>query len=256
MINILAIGNSFSQDSTTYLHSLSERGGVEIKVVNLYIGGCSLERHWNNICEDKADYDYQLNGESTGKSAGIRQVLAEEKWDIVTMQQCSGYSGIQDSYYPYITNLSNYIRQYAPDATQLIHQTWAYETDSTHDHFVFYHNSQEEMYDRLVKCYETVAKELSLDIIPFGEVIQKLRELPPFDYKNGGKSLCRDGFHMHYVYGRYALAATWYEYVLHKSIYQNPYVPPALEGMAATREELAVIKECVHSVVNAYFNKK
>lgn len=249
MIKILAIGNSFSQDSTTYLHNLAKQGGVESEIVNLYIGGCSLEQHWKNICEDRADYDYQLNGSSTGRMVGIHQVLREEKWDIVTMQQCSGYSGLLDTYYPYIVNLSDYIRKNVPAATQFIHQTWAYELDSNHKHFAFYHNSQQEMYNHLVKCYETVANELSLSIIPSGEVIQKLRGLPPFDYKNGGKSLCRDGFHMHYVYGRYALAATWYETVMHKNILDNDYVPSAADGIAAEAEELEVIKRCVHSMV-------
>ncbi len=249
MIKILAIGNSFSEDATTYLHSFAEHGGVECKTVNLYIGGCSLERHWNNICEDKVEYDYQLNGQSTGKLVGIHKVLTEEKWDIVTMQQCSGYSGILDSYYPYIVNLSNYIRQHAPGATQLIHQTWAYELDSAHEHFAFYHHSQEEMYEKLVKCYDTVAKELSLGLIPSGEVVQELRKLPPFDYKNGGRSLCRDGFHMDYVYGRYALAATWYEYVMKKDILNNDYVPPIADGVIVEVDKLEVIKQCVHSVI-------
>lgn len=251
MIKILAIGNSFSEDATAYLHSLAVHGGIECKTVNLYIGGCSLERHWNNICEDKADYDYQLNGKSTGKLVSIHKALKEEKWDIVTMQQCSGYSGILDSYYPYIVNLSNYIRQHVPEATQLIHQTWAYELDSAHEHYAFYHNSQEEMYEKLVKCYDTVAKELSLGLIPSGEVVQKLRKIPPFDYRNGGKSLCRDGFHMDYVYGRYALAATWYEYVMKKDILNNGYVPPAVDGVVAEDKELEVINQCVHSVVQA-----
>jgi hypothetical protein len=251
MIKILAIGNSFSEDATTYLYSLAEHGGVESKIVNLYIGGCSLERHWNNIGEDKAEYDYQLNGQSTGKLVGIHKVLTEENWDVVTMQQCSGYSGILDSYYPYIVNLSNYIRQHVPEATQLIHQTWAYELDSAHEHFAFYHNSQKEMYEKLVKCYATVAKELSLGLIPSGEVVQKLRKLSPFDYRNGGKSLCRDGFHMDYVYGRYALAATWYEYVMKKDILNNGYVPPAVDGVVVEDKELEVMKQCVHSVVQA-----
>jgi len=247
MLKILAIGNSFSEDSTTYLYSLAESSNVELKVVNLYIGGCSLERHWNNILEDKADYDYQLNGKSTGKLVGIKEVLIEDDWDIVTMQQCSGYSGILSSYYPYIINLSKFIKSNVPNAKQLIHQTWAYEIDSTHEHFSFYHNNQEEMYKELVNCYDTVSKELSLDIIPFGEVIQKLRTIPPFDYKNGGKSLCRDGFHMHYVYGRYALAATWFEYVLQGNILENSFVPVAND---VNEEELTVIKEFIHIFIH------
>ena len=30
-----------------------------------------------------------------------------------------------------------------------------------------------------------------------------------FNVREGGISLCRDGFHMNYLYGRYALACTW-----------------------------------------------
>ena len=49
MKKILAIGNSFSEDATSYLEDIATCGGEDCKVVNLYIGGCSLERHYNNI---------------------------------------------------------------------------------------------------------------------------------------------------------------------------------------------------------------
>lgn len=248
MYKILSIGNSFSEDSTKYLHQLAACGNIECKVVNLYIGGCSLERHWNNILDNKPDYDYQLNGSSTGKYVTIKDTLTEDAWDIVTIQQVSGYSGILNSYYPYIINLAAYIKEYAPKAKQLIHQTWAYEIDSTHEHFSLYHQNQEEMYLELVNCYEAVAKELSLEIIPFGNVIQKLRMLPPFDYRNGGISLCRDGFHMNLMYGRYALAATWYEYVLHGNIIANDFLPETEEQSAYDIRIFDLIKQCVHEL--------
>ncbi|WMJ90146.1 DUF4886 domain-containing protein [Anaerocolumna sp. MB42-C2] len=251
MIKILCIGNSFSQDSTTYLFDLAKTGGIDTKVVNLYIGGCSLERHWDNITGKKADYEYQLNGVPTGKYVTIKEVLTEEDWDIVTMQQCSGFSGLIDTYHPYSKDLSAYVSQYAPKAKQLIHQTWAYEIDSDHSQYELYHRSQEEMYQALRKCYSTVAQELSLDIIPFGEVIQKLRTLPAFDYKNGGKSLCRDGFHMHYLYGRYALAATWYEYVIKGNLLVNNYLPPRGEEASIDKDEIQLIKACIHDMVNS-----
>ncbi len=56
MISILAIGNSFSNDATYYLNDILEASGVENRVVNLYIGGCSLERHWQNIEGNKREY--------------------------------------------------------------------------------------------------------------------------------------------------------------------------------------------------------
>ena len=54
MAKILTIGNSFSQDSTAMLHDLAAAAGVETKVVNLYIGGCSLQQHWENATHNAA----------------------------------------------------------------------------------------------------------------------------------------------------------------------------------------------------------
>ena len=53
---------------------------------------------------------------------------------------------------------------------------------------------------------------------------------------------------MDYVYGRYALAATWYESVIRK-ILNNDYVPPTVDGVIVEDEKLEVIKQCVHSVI-------
>ena len=49
MIKILAIGNSFSQDATHYLHQIAAADHVDMKVVNLYIGGCPLTKHAENL---------------------------------------------------------------------------------------------------------------------------------------------------------------------------------------------------------------
>ena len=45
MKKILAIGNSFSRNACRHVHQIAASGGVELTVVNLYIGGCSLARH-------------------------------------------------------------------------------------------------------------------------------------------------------------------------------------------------------------------
>ena len=57
-INILAIGNSFSEDATHYLHQIAKGSGIATKVVNLYIGGCSLETHCKNILDKEKAYRY------------------------------------------------------------------------------------------------------------------------------------------------------------------------------------------------------
>lgn len=246
MIKILAIGNSFSQDATVYLHDIAKAAGKDVKVVNLYIGGCSLETHWNNIIADAALYDYELNGQATGRKISIKQALQEEAWDYVTLQQVSGDSGIFSTDYPYLGNIAEYVREYTPGSEQLLHQTWAYETDSDHPDFTKYHKDQGEMYRAIVEAYHKLSKERSLKIIPSGEVIQKLRMEPAFDYANGGISLCRDGFHMSYLYGRYALAATWFELILKDSILENTFLPG--NGKEVDLSKIKLTKETVHGL--------
>lgn len=246
MIKILAIGNSFSQDATAYLYSIAEVTDVKIKVVNLYIGGCSLKTHWENVMGDLALYEYELNGQYTGHMISIREALEEEEWDYVTMQQVSGDSGIIDTYYPYILEISKYVSELAPSAEQLLHQTWAYELDSDHSDFSNYDCDQGKMYEAIEEVYQILAESLSLRVIPCGKVIQELRRYPAFDYGKGGHSLCRDGFHMDLIYGRYALAATWYEFIMKESILDNGFVPQELEWKEVETSIIQLIKKTVH----------
>jgi hypothetical protein len=249
MTNILAIGNSFSQDATAYLYSMAEAAGKEIKVVNLYIGGCSLETHWANILSDAALYDYELNGQNTGRKISIKEALKEEAWDYVTLQQVSGESGLIDTYYPYLLNISEYVREYAPTAEQLLHQTWAYEFDSNHSDFGKYDRVQLKMHLAINTVYHNLSEKLSFRVIPSGDVIQQLRSKPVFDYGNGGISLCRDGFHMDFVYGRYALAATWFGFILKESVLENRFVPPAVNDEEVDVSKIRLIQETVHEVL-------
>ena len=43
-MKVLAIGNSFSNDAMRYLHGIAKADGVDMKTVNLFIGGCPLSR--------------------------------------------------------------------------------------------------------------------------------------------------------------------------------------------------------------------
>ena len=58
MIKVLVIGNSFGQDSVRYLYGIARAAGKDVRVVNLYIGGCSLYRHYRNMLSEESVYDY------------------------------------------------------------------------------------------------------------------------------------------------------------------------------------------------------
>ena len=60
-MKVLCIGNSFSIDAVeNNLVELAAERGIDLTVGNLYIGGCSLERHAMNMRGDSAVYSYRL----------------------------------------------------------------------------------------------------------------------------------------------------------------------------------------------------
>ena len=108
-MKILSIGNSFSTDAHRYLYRLARLNGVEMKTVNLTIGGCDLETHWKNAKENNAFYDMETNGDNPVEGIGISEALISDKFDIITLQQASRLSGIHDSVQPYLTDLVGFI---------------------------------------------------------------------------------------------------------------------------------------------------
>ena len=204
-MKILSIGNSFSQDSTALLQLLPDK----ITARNLYIGGCSLDMHAANIENDAAKYELQENGEKMQNALiGVKEALISDKWDYITVQQVSGRSGVYESFYPYLGELLDYVRKYS-DAEIVLHETWSYEIGSGHPDFAIYNSDREQMAQAIKETYEKVSAKENLRIIRVGEAVQNLRAKPSFDYKNGGLSLTRDGFHLSLSYGRLLAASVW-----------------------------------------------
>ena len=209
-MKILSIGNSFSEDAQRWLHLLAKDNGIDIECANLYIGGCSLEMHWINEKENNAFYDYQVNGNPAKEKISISDALTRDNWDIVTVQQVSNFSGMPETYEPFLADLLSVINSALPEAEIYIHQTWGYEINTDHPGFVNYKCDQKEMHSRIKQTVQNFSDKYKLRILPSGDTVQSLREnTAEFDYPNGGLSLCRDGYHLTYDYGRFAAAATW-----------------------------------------------
>lgn len=244
-LKILSIGNSFSQDAHKWLYDICKSAGKEIYNVNLYYGGCTLYGHWNFYVNDAAEYDYEIKGEPVRKIS-LKEALALEKWDVITYQQASHDSGKYDKYQPFLFDLHKIVLEACPDAKFYIHQTWAYESDFVSPNFENYNNDQKFMYNALKDAYKKAADSINAPIIPSGDVIQYLRDnTKEFDYKNGGPSLNRDGFHLTLGYGRYAAALTWYCKLFDGKVTDVSFVPELCED-----EKLVnTIKSAVNTVL-------
>ena len=250
-IHILAIGNSFSRDATAYLHAVCESMGLPTFVVNLYIGGCSLERHWSNIEKNERAYQYQENGIFTDRYVSIAEMLHSKPWDYIVTQQASHDSGWPDTYEPFSGLLIGYLKKEAPEAQIALQQTWAYEVDSDHGGFMRYNRDQQEMYRRSRESYHTIAERYGISLIPCGDVIQSIRKHPEFDVARGGRSICRDGFHMHFLYGRYALACTWARALLNAPVQDCPFLPHSCETEEVPEQPLlSLIRNAVCDAVS------
>lgn len=249
-MKILSIGNSFSQDAHKWLHQVAESAGENILAVNLYIGGCSLSTHWECFLNKTASYDYEVNGVFERKIS-LNDALYADTWDVITLQQVSQLSGDYATFEPYLTDLYKKAKEASPKARIYLHKTWAYEMDSEHPGFLKYGKSQSDMYKKIGETYEAAGKKLGCGIIPVGDVIQYLRDNTEyFDYKNGGESLNRDGFHLSYVYGRYAAAVTWLSYLCGTDPESVFFVPEG-EGFKTDTDVLKIINQAVKKIREA-----
>ena len=92
-----------------------------------------------------------------------------------------------------------------------------------------------------------MARQHGLSLIPSGDVIQRARTKEPFRVQDGGRSLCRDGFHMSLSYGRYLLACVWVGRLFHVSVADNPFIPDGDEAVEPAL--LALLRQTADEVL-------
>lgn len=243
IIKVLAIGNSFSEDAVeNYLYELGAAQGDSLVIGNAFIGGCSIDKHINNLKTGKADYAFRkiVGGQKTEtKESRLDSIIINEPWDIITLQQASPQSGRPESY----TNLGELKRMVLELATNkdveiVWHMTWAYPQKSRSGAFNNYKGSQEIMYKAIVNTAKEVLPTVEIGrCIPSGIAIQLARE-------ELGDCMNRDDIHLSLSLGRFAAACTWCEFLTHKSILYNTYWPDDVSGY-----DVRVIHKSAHEAL-------
>jgi hypothetical protein len=243
VLKVLAIGNSFSQDAVEqYLYELAAAQGDSLIIGNAYIPGCPIDRHYDNLLNDKPEYEYRkvVKGiRSNKKKTSLRTIIRDEQWDIITLQQASQLAGIPQSF----TNLALLKRLVQSYTTNLHvqfawHMTWAYAENFTSDRFAAYDYNQHKMYTAIVSTMTNVLPGVGIQaVIPSGTAIQLTR------YRLGD-ILNRDGFHLSYTLGRYTAACTWCEFLTGKIVDGNKYRPETI-----SEEEAQICQECAHEAM-------
>ena len=198
-LKVLMIGNSFSICNLREMPNVASAMGKRLDLASLYIGGCSLERHWNNVAAASTNvafrpykFDRVVDGKKVvekGK-ANIPGALVLDKWDVVTIQQASHFSWRPETYEPFGGSLVAKIRELAPQAKIVVQETWSYPPwDKRLKKFGF---DQAEMYRRLHAAYAGFAGKYGFEVVPVGtaaEIVPDRNSLftePDFHFNREG----------------------------------------------------------------------
>lgn len=226
-MKLLMIANSFGVNLQQYAHDIAKVNNFDLDIYVLYIGGCSLETHAQNIKNNEATYELFSNGKTTNKFISIKDALLLNQWDYVSLQQASHFSGIEKTYYPYFEIIYNFVKELSPTSEIVFHQTWAYSSTNLHrfnevkkqlDNFNF--TSPEEMKKSIDFCYKKICTKFDIKIIILsGDIIQKAE-------KNGLDVYDEYGFHLNNV-GCYLIGLNLIRKLMNFNI-KNIYVPNEL----------------------------
>ena len=237
-MRVVSIGNSFSQDAQRYISQIAKNYGERLDVINLYIGGCSLNTHYKNLVEDNNAYELQFNGVNTDVKVSIKQAL-ESMPDVITLQQASKDSVNYKTYKPYLTELYNYAKKVCPNAKIMLHETWAYQ-DGSEKLATLNYTSFDDMFKDVKKAYKKAQKDFEFDaVLPSGSVMQTAIKL-------GLEHSHNDGLHASLGAGRYMLGLTWFKVLTGIDITKdkfNNFDEPV------TKQERKIIIKAVNKIV-------
>lgn len=278
-LSVLMIGNSFSICVGKNLPQIVRAGKKhKLTLTSAYIGGCSLQTHAEHLHtaeQDPAFAPYRIDVWNSddlrarrSRNGNVLELLKNNAYDIVTIQQASASSWSFSTYYPWADTVISAIQKYQPQAKIFIQETWSYRADSPlFEQWQFDNNS---MYSRLKEAYSAFAGKTGFEIIPTGDAVQLFRQeskreyrvlsenerskflppdLPPmandvvgrdFWSKNeeGELVLCKDTVHLNFR-GEYLQACVWYG----KLFGENPE-DISYEHTNISRSECQFMQQC------------
>ena len=249
-LKILMIGNSFSISVGYFLPSIVKNDGKHtLDLTSAYIGGCTLDIHYQHLTDAEKDPELKpylisiwKNGDTSLRGVtsmgNVNELLKNNQYDIVTIQQGSMKSWDPASYEPFAGELIKYIRKYQKNAEIIIQQTWSYRSDAPALKELAL--DQDTMYEKLRAAYKEFAERYALRMIPMGDAVQLYRQRVPEKYQaperefqypeapsaygdlvglsywlkdeNGGNKLITDTIHLNEA-GQFTQAALWYAFI-------------------------------------------
>ena len=284
-LKVLMIGNSFSVCVGKNLPGIVHKEKDSILLCSATIGGCSLQRHWDNIRKAEKNPNFKpytvivwRSGEKEVRKEknNVNSLLKAEKWDIVTIQQASSYSRDFQSYEKPGAELIACIRKHAPQAKIYLQQTWSYRCDDSR--LAKWKIDNKKMYQDLKEAYARFAAIHKLPVIPMGDAVALYREkssvkFTPYkgkriakqkgplpsrkgdpvgryfwhkDKKTGNFRIRHDACHLNSE-GEYMQGALWYGILYGKDPAKITYTPEKMD-----EKEASFLRSCASEAWKKY----
>ena len=253
-INILFIGNSFTDDSVKHLPGMLAAAGIKnVNMVHMYYGG-RLISAYNSTWATANDYSaYTCNAGATGWTTvtgkSLKDICESRQWDVVTIQEHTGNAAAwvwNDTAKSNVTGVINHIRESQSDAkiyyimSQAYYNmdrigfgsrsavTWPvafYNTDSSVSLTAAQHTEKFAAKDKATAKAEQLA--MYPVITAFAQKVMEecdldgiiptgtmLQNLRTTSYTTTALDLTRDGYHMDLGLARYGASCAVFETVL------------------------------------------
>ena len=204
-IRILSIGDICAVSAQRCLAKIAKCDGVEITCGVMCLPDGELSNHAEAILNDLPVYtfDYCADGSvrlNTEENCSFSNIISMFDWDYVTVNQSIEKADRQETYFPYINNIADCIKEKCPKAQLVINEPWAkYEN----------HN---ELFRTIRSSCISVAENTRIKIVfPVGEAWQAVRNAyPELELTNNGLRSNR--------MGDFVCSAVWYEVLTGNSI--------------------------------------
>ena len=220
-LKILHIGNSFTNNSTSYLSSMVKAAGIDTNDMCLYkcIRGSGTFQLFLKCWNDKDTRGYSISKVVGGitlpvassaipyDGSNIRKAFTDCKWDIIIIQQVSSYSHKYSVWNKehvggHLQEFINLIRTYQPQAAigvNLVHASYKLG------------NNTDSLFHLIADSYHQFCIDYGVDfVIPYGTAVQNIRQ-SSVNNTQYGFSNPDDQHHLANGVGQYVANATYFE---------------------------------------------
>ncbi|MDD4025215.1 MAG: DUF4886 domain-containing protein [Kiritimatiellae bacterium] len=252
-LKVLAIGNSYSVSVTRQLPQVAADLGLPLDLMSANVGGCSLERQIK-LMDDPSqvtnhapwytNWSYADGGAPdlpSGNWNHLKDAIAADDWDVITIQQVSHESWRPESFHPWGDELVKRIRAIRPGAEIVVQEVWSDHPGS--GRLSKWKLSSEEMYSRMRANYAKFAAAYGFRVIPTGAAVEAAREVGMVQKTASDPHLNKTG--------EFLQALVWAKTLFGADVIKGKYVPEGTDPAIAGR-----LREIADTVVTATKKEK